>query len=83
MGLFTSRGTEMVTAERALPGREEPMLISAPHLVLGTKITPPAEEFYYAEPSHQQYLEANPGGYCGLGGTGVACPVGLPGASTE
>jgi peptide-methionine (S)-S-oxide reductase len=37
----------------------------------------PAGEFYYAEPYHQQYLEANPGGYCGLGGTGVACPVGV------
>jgi peptide-methionine (S)-S-oxide reductase len=33
--------------------------------------------FYYAEAYHQQYLAKNPGGYCGLGGTGVACPVGL------
>ena len=33
--------------------------------------------FYYAEDYHQQYLEKNPGGYCGLGGTGVSCPVGL------
>ena len=33
--------------------------------------------FYYAEPYHQQYLAKNPGGYCGLGGTGVSCPVGL------
>lgn len=33
--------------------------------------------FYYAEDYHQQYLAKNPGGYCGLGGTGVACPVGL------
>jgi peptide-methionine (S)-S-oxide reductase len=41
----------------------------------------PAGEFYYAEPYHQQYLEANPNGYCGLGGTGVSCPVGLAGAS--
>jgi peptide-methionine (S)-S-oxide reductase len=37
----------------------------------------PAGEFYYAEDYHQQYLEKNPGGYCGLGGTGVSCPVGL------
>lgn len=37
--------------------------------------------FYYAEDYHQQYLEKNPGGYCGLGGTGVACPVGLVKAS--
>jgi peptide-methionine (S)-S-oxide reductase len=36
-----------------------------------------APEFYYAEEYHQQYLAKNPNGYCGLGGTGVACPVGL------
>jgi len=36
----------------------------------------PAGEFYYAEDYHQQYLAKNPGGYCGLGGTGVSCPVG-------
>jgi peptide-methionine (S)-S-oxide reductase len=36
-----------------------------------------APEFYYAEEYHQQYLAKNPGGYCGLGGTGVSCPVGL------
>jgi peptide-methionine (S)-S-oxide reductase len=38
----------------------------------------PAPEFYYAEDYHQQYLAKNPGGYCGLGGTGVSCPVGIP-----
>jgi len=37
-----------------------------------------AGPFYYAEPYHQQYLAKNPNGYCGLGGTGVACPIGLP-----
>ncbi|KAJ7395902.1 Mitochondrial peptide methionine sulfoxide reductase [Pitangus sulphuratus] len=36
-----------------------------------------APEFYYAEDYHQQYLSKNPGGYCGLGGTGISCPVGL------
>jgi peptide-methionine (S)-S-oxide reductase len=36
-----------------------------------------AGDFYYAEDYHQQYLAKNPGGYCGLGGTGVSCPVGL------
>jgi peptide-methionine (S)-S-oxide reductase len=216
MGLFTSHKTQMIEPERALPGRDEAMPVGAPHLVLGTKITPPFPEgfeqaifgmgcfwgaerafwtlpgvyttavgyaggltpnptyhevcsgktghteavlvvydpavityeqllstffeghdptqgmrqgndtgtqyrsaiytttpeqaeiaakvakqfgeslaaarygaitteiapagpFYYAEPYHQQYLEANPGGYCGLGGTGVSCPIGLPG----
>ena len=41
----------------------------------------PAPPFYYAEDYHQQYLAKNPDGYCGLGGTGVSCPVGV-GAST-
>jgi peptide-methionine (S)-S-oxide reductase len=36
-----------------------------------------APEFYYAEDYHQQYLDKNPDGYCGLGGTGIACPIGL------
>lgn len=36
-----------------------------------------APEFYYAEEYHQQYLAKNPGGYCGLGGTGVECPAGV------
>ena len=35
-----------------------------------------APEFYYAETYHQQYLAKNPGGYCGIGGTGVTCPIG-------
>ncbi len=37
----------------------------------------PAAEFFYAEDYHQQYLAKNPGGYCGLGGTGVSCPAGV------
>ena len=37
----------------------------------------PAPEFYYAEDYHQQYLAKNPDGYCGIGGTGVTCPVGV------
>jgi peptide-methionine (S)-S-oxide reductase len=46
---------------------------------VSTEISP-AGDFYYAEDYHQQYLAKNPSGYCGSGGTGVACPVG---ASTE
>ena len=41
-----------------------------------------APPFYYAEDYHQQYLAKNPWGYCGIGGTGVACPVGV-GAATS
>ncbi len=41
-----------------------------------TEIVFPAPHFYYAEGEHQQYLSKHPGGYCGLGGTGVSCPIG-------
>ena len=51
-------------------------LTTARHGRITTDIAPePA--FYYAEDYHQQYLAKNPGGYCGLGGTGVSCPAGL------
>jgi peptide-methionine (S)-S-oxide reductase len=40
-----------------------------------------APDFFYAEEYHQQYLAKNPGGYCGLGGTGVSCPVGVTSAT--
>jgi peptide-methionine (S)-S-oxide reductase len=53
------------------------VLRSAGHGEITTEIAAPAGPFYYAEPYHQQYLAKNPNGYCGLGGTGVACPVGL------
>jgi len=42
-----------------------------------TEIVYPAPPFYYAEEEHQQYLSKHPNGYCGLGGTGVSCPVGV------
>ena len=42
-----------------------------------TEIVQPAPTFYYAENEHQQYLWKNPMGYCGLGGTGVSCPIGV------
>jgi peptide-methionine (S)-S-oxide reductase len=42
-----------------------------------------AGPFYYAEDYHQQYLAKNPGGYCGLGGTGLSCPIGLAALRSE
>jgi len=54
-------------------------LDAAGHRPITTEIQD-APEFYYAEDDHQQYLGKNPNGYCGLGGTGVACPIGLASA---
>jgi peptide-methionine (S)-S-oxide reductase len=51
-------------------------LTASGHGRITTEILP-APEFFYAEEYHQQYLAKNPGGYCGLGGTGVSCPVGI------
>jgi peptide-methionine (S)-S-oxide reductase len=52
-------------------------LLAANHGEITTEFAE-AGPFYYAEDYHQQYLAKNPNGYCGLGGTGVSCPVGLP-----
>jgi peptide-methionine (S)-S-oxide reductase len=52
------------------------VLSAARHGQITTEIVD-APPFYYAEDYHQQYLSKNPGGYCGLGGTGVSCPAGL------
>jgi peptide-methionine (S)-S-oxide reductase len=51
-------------------------LKAAGHGAITTEILD-APEFYYAEEYHQQYLAKNPDGYCGIGGTGVSCPIGL------
>ncbi len=51
-------------------------LIAAGKGEITTEIVYPAPTFHYAEDEHQQYLSKNPGGYCGLGGTGVSCPIG-------
>jgi peptide-methionine (S)-S-oxide reductase len=70
-------------AKAALASRDEYQraLAAAGHGRITTEIRP-APEFYYAEDYHQQYLAKNPGGYCGIGGTGVACPIGLAAART-
>jgi len=67
--------------EAALASREryQERLGSEGYGVITTEIED-EPEFYYAEDYHQQYLAKNPAGYCGLGGTGVSCPVGLTSA---
>jgi peptide-methionine (S)-S-oxide reductase len=64
--------------DQALASRDafQERLTAAGHGPITTEIRE-APEFYYAEDYHQQYLAKNPGGYCGLGGTGVSCPVGV------
>ncbi|MGO9457823.1 MAG: peptide-methionine (S)-S-oxide reductase MsrA [Acidimicrobiales bacterium] len=75
--IYTHSTTQEEAARSALADYER-AVTAAGYGPITTEIAP-AGPFYYAEPYHQQYLAANPGGYCGLGGTGVACPVGLPG----
>ena len=73
--IYTTSPEQAATAQRVAV-RFAASLREAAYGPITTEIAP-AEDFYYAEPYHQQYLAANPRGYCGLGGTGVACPVGL------
>jgi len=74
-GIYVHGDAQREAAERsrAVFQRE---LTAAGHGEITTEILP-APEFYFAEEYHQQYLAKNPGGYCGLGGTGVSCPVGI------
>jgi peptide-methionine (S)-S-oxide reductase len=68
-----------VQLELALASRDsyQQQLDAAGYGPITTEIAFPAPPFYYAEDYHQQYLAKNPGGYCGIGGTGVSCPLGL------
>ena len=69
-------GDEQRRAAEASRDAYQRQLTAAGYGAITTEILP-APEFYYAEDYHQQYLAKNPNGYCGLGGTGVSCPVGL------
>lgn len=73
-GIYTYGATQ---ADAAKASREAmvPGLKAAGYSAPTSEILP-APEFYYAEDYHQQYLAKNPGGYCGIGGTGVTCPIG-------
>ncbi len=74
--IFTADDTQRAAAESTREAYQK-VLTAAGYGQITTEIRP-RSEFYYAEEYHQQYLAKNPGGYCGLGGTGVSCPVGLP-----
>ncbi|WP_017306752.1 peptide-methionine (S)-S-oxide reductase MsrA [Spirulina subsalsa] len=74
-GIYTYSEEQTQQAE-ASKAEYQQALTEARYGVITTEILP-AGEFYYAEDYHQQYLAKNPNGYCGLGGTGVTCPVGV------
>jgi peptide-methionine (S)-S-oxide reductase len=74
-GIYTYDDSQRRAAEASRDAYQA-VLSKARHGAITTEILP-APEFYYAEDYHQQYLAKNPGGYCGLGGTGVACPIGV------
>jgi len=73
--IFTASPVQAAEAEASRELYQQ-ALAAAGHGAITTEIRP-AGPFYYAEGYHQQYLAKNPQGYCGLGGTGVSCPVGL------
>ncbi|MER2507918.1 MAG: peptide-methionine (S)-S-oxide reductase MsrA [Amaricoccus sp.] len=74
-GVYTF-DTSQAEAARASQALFQQRLAAKGYGPITTEILP-APPFYYAEDYHQQYLAKNPGGYCGLGGTGVTCPIGL------
>jgi peptide-methionine (S)-S-oxide reductase len=77
--LLMWHGDAQRAAVEASMSAYQQMLSAAGHGTITTEILEADAQhpFYYAEAYHQQYLAKNPGGYCGLGGTGVACPVGI------
>ena len=75
-GIYTFSDAQAETA-RASKAAFGPVLLGAGHGAITTEIEP-SGPFYYAELYHQQYLSKNPAGYCGIGGTGAVCPIGLP-----
>jgi len=74
-GIYYFDDEQKRAAERSRDAYQQ-RLTEAGHSPITTEILP-APEFYYAEDYHQQYLAKNPDGYCGIGGTGVACPIGV------
>jgi peptide-methionine (S)-S-oxide reductase len=73
--IYTYTDGQQVAAGASKAAYEE-VLKSSGYGAITTEIRP-APHFYFAEDYHQQYLAKNPQGYCGLGGTGVSCPIGL------
>ena len=77
--VYWSTEAQRIAAEASRAEYQE-RLTQAGYGAITTEIAP-APPFYFAEDYHQQYLAKNPGGYCGLYGTGIACPIGVAEAS--
>ena len=75
-GIYCHTPEQQAAAQASLQAYQQ-TLRAAGYGGITTEIVYPAPAFYYAEDYHQQYLAKNPNGYCGLGGTGVSCPIGL------
>ena len=73
-GIYTYNAGQLAAAKASL-ARVAPRFVDAGFGAVTTEIVQ-APEFFHAEDYHQQYLAKNPAGYCGLGGTGVSCPIG-------
>src|SRR5881275_554568 len=73
--IYTTSESQRAAAEKSRDAYQK--ALSESRLGKITTEIKPEPPFYYAEDYHQQYLAKNPGGYCGLGGTGVSCPIGL------
>jgi peptide-methionine (S)-S-oxide reductase len=79
--IYTTTDAQLASA-KASGEAFQPSLAAAGYGEISTDIEP-AGEFFYAEDYHQQYLAKNPNGYCGIGGTGVSCPIGTGGVVAQ
>ena len=74
-GLYWFSEEQRATAEASRTTYDQALRKAGRNAITTEVLAAPA--FYFAEEYHQQYLEKNPDGYCGLGGTGVSCPIGV------
>jgi peptide-methionine (S)-S-oxide reductase len=78
--VYTHSEAQQQTAEASRAAYGQALAAAGHRSPVTTTVLPAADRpFWPAEPYHQQYLDQNPGGYCGIGGTGVSCPVGVAG----